>query len=401
MPEPSSNPEIAPPGLNWNRCFAGILTGLSLWVLTADLLHEAHILLQTSSSGLFLALFIWLWISVAVFYDGFPKRYVLGATVLATLRMSFGWPLIYGMDLRTACLLLDVMLVALALAYLIPALRHPEPRPPAGFSLRHFAIMSSAGAVLMLGSLPVNYLGLVEIIADLSGGYVALSTRGIDLQERVLAKDGRQVHLVGMAHIGDQGFYQTLNRHLAAPGEGKRLVLVEGVTDSERLLPESFATGEIYASLAARLGLVDQAVGFSAKPRTAGDRQAVDSWVVDGVDFHRADIDIRELSPEHRKRLIALLTSLETLNLANLFKLPDDMTAREFEDLMVKGLLQQRNDRLMEVFAVTEPEYTEIYIPWGAAHLPDLERRFKALGYRPVSGSHRRVLDFGNLFRRS
>ncbi|RFC49178.1 MAG: hypothetical protein DVB23_000226 [Verrucomicrobia bacterium] len=401
MTSPPPSPEIEPSNWTWNRAFAVSLLGLSAWTLIADLLHQAHILLQTSSSGLFLALFVWVWISVAVFYAGFPKRFVLGATLISTLRFSFGWPLIYGMDIRSACLWLDALLVGLAILYVRSAMRTPEGPPRPGFCFQHFLSMSAASVVLLLGSLPTNYLGLVEVIKTLSGGYVTLSTQGIDLQERVFAKDGRRVHLVGMAHIADNNFYKTLNRNLTAPVEGRRLVLVEGVSDADNLLPASFASGEIYASFAAKLGLVDQAVGFSAKPRAGGDHATIDEWTEDGVDFRRADIDIRELSPEHRKRLIALLTSLERIDLASLFQLPDDMTASEFEDLVVQGLVKQRNGRLMEVFAASEADYTEIYIPWGAAHLPDLERRITALGYRSVGGSNRRVLDFGSIFRRS
>jgi hypothetical protein len=77
------------------------------------------------------------------------------------------------------------------------------------------------------------------------------------------------------------------------------------------------------------------------------------------------------------------------------------MTAAEFEDLMVQGLLRQRNDRLMEVFAQAEPGYEEIFIPWGAAHLPDLERRLMTLGYEREAEHSRRIIDFAKVFHSS
>jgi hypothetical protein len=176
---------------------------------------------------------------------------------------------------------------------------------------------------------------------------------------------------------------------------------VEGVSDADNLLPASFASGEIYGSFAAKLGLVDQAVGFEARPAPNNEVAPIDDWTEAGVDFRRADIDIQELSLEHRARLVALLSSLEQINFADMFKLPDDMTAMEFQDLIVHGLLKQRNDRLMEVFAESAPDYTEVFIPWGAAHLPDLERRIIALGYQPVKETSRRVIDFASFLRPS
>jgi hypothetical protein len=53
----------------------------------------------------------------------------------------------------------------------------------------------------------------------------------------------------------------------------------------------------------------------------------------------------------------------------------------------------------MEVFAEEESGFAEIVIPWGAAHMPDLERRLLALGYREVREHRRRGIDFWKRFR--
>jgi hypothetical protein len=47
----------------------------------------------------------------------------------------------------------------------------------------------------------------------------------------------------------------------------------------------------------------------------------------------------------------------------------------------------------MEVFAAEEANYAEVFMPWGAAHLPDLERRLLALGYEPVKENRRLGID--------
>lgn len=401
MSAPASPPPLPRKGSNgpWNLGFAGVFLVLAVWTLVADLSLQAHILLQTSPSTLLLALFLLVWLSASTIFATFPKRFVVAATVIAMSRFAFAWPLLYAIDLRTACLLLDGLLVGAAAAYLVWSLQSMTASLRPVFCWKHFCAMTAVGIISLILSLPANYLGLVEVIKNVSGGYVRFSLQGVDLTERVFEKDGRRVHLIGMAHIGDSGFYETLNHSIAQPVYGRRLVLLEGVTDTAEILPSSFSSGHTYRTFAGKLGLVDQAVGFAARPEGDDAADAREAWAEAGVDFRRADIDVSELSPEHRERLVSLLTSLEDVGLADLFKLPDGLTAADFQDLMVNGLLKQRNDRLMESFAAAERDYAEIFIPWGAAHLPDLDRRLSSLGYR-VSGEHtRRVIDFTRLFR--
>ena len=90
---------------------------------------------------------------------------------------------------------------------------------------------------------------------------------------------------------------------------------------------------------------------------------------------------------------------MEKLNFRTLFTMPDGMTSLELEDLIVEGLVKKRNDRLMEVLIEEEKNYAEFFVPWGAAHLPDLERRLVALGYEVVKEHRRRGIDFWKRFR--
>jgi hypothetical protein len=196
-----------------------------------------------------------------------------------------------------------------------------------------------------------------------------------------------------MAHIADSGFYESLNRSLAEPVEGRRLVLLEGVSDSEKLLPRSFASGKTYRDMAERLGLAEQALGFAVQSDKSESETAEEAWAKLGVDFRHADIDIRELDPLHRDRLVSLLSAMEKFDLSSFLSLPGDMTAHDLEELIVEGLVKQRNSRLMEVFAAEEANYAEVFMPWGAAHLPDLERRLLALGYEPVKENRRLGID--------
>lgn len=383
----------------WNALLAVSLLGLSVWTLAADLVHEGHFVLQSSFSTLALGLLVAAWTIAALIFAAFPKRYLFTAVALVTLRLSFGWPLLCWMDLKTACLVLDVLLLALAGLYFLNSLLPSRLGGRDWFRWQHSVATAGFCVVATILSFPAGWLGLARVIEDTSSGFVRLTLSGVELAERVYEKDGRRVHLVGMVHIADSGFYDSLNRSLAEPVEGRRLVLMEGVSDSGKLLPRSFASGNTYREMAERLGLAEQALGFAVQAGKPGSGSAEEAWAKLGVDFRHADIDVGELDPLHRDRLVSLLSAMENLDLSTFLSLPDDMTARELEELIVEGLVKRRNARLMEVFAAEEAGYAEVFIPWGAAHLPDLERRLLALGYRPAGELSRLGIDFWKRFR--
>lgn len=384
----------------WNVLAAFALLLLAGWTLAADGLHRGHFLLQSSLSSLFLGLWVSVWTLAAVAFAGFPKRFVIAAAVLVTLRLSFAWPLLRWVDLRIASLVLDTLLVILALAYALVAIASASLRTRPWFRWQHSVAMGLFVLVLSTLSLPVGVLGLASVIETSSRGYVRLTPRGLELAERVFEKDGRRVHLVGMAHIAESDFYVTLNQRLADPSEGRRIVLLEGVSDRDGILPRSFASGDTYRALAERLGLAEQTLGFAVSSGAKGPRggEPVD-WEELGVVFRHADIDVSEMAPEHREGLVGILESMEGMGLADFFKMPEGLTSEAVEDLIVEGLVKHRNGKLMEVFAEEEASYEEIYIPWGAAHMPDLERRLVALGYLRTGETRRLGIDFLKRFR--
>ena len=383
----------------WNLLAATALILLSVWTLAADLAHEGHFLLQPSLSSLFLGVFVSFWMLASLVFAAFPKRFVVPVAILTTARLSFGWPLLVWTDLRTASLALDLLLLVLALAYLVYSggARAIPARPWVRW--QHSVAMGAVILLTSILSLPAGLLGIAKVVEDTSAGFVRLTPEGIDLTERIYEKDGRRVHLVGMAHIADSGFYDALNRRLAGPVEGQRLVLLEGVSDRERILPPAFASGKTYRAMADKLGLAEQALGFAVQSDGESADHPAKRWTQRGIVFRSADIDVSELEAGHRERLVALLEAIQTINLESLFTMPDDMTAAELEELIVEGLLKRRNERLMEVFAEEESAFVEIVIPWGAAHMPDLERRLLALGYREVGEHRRRGIDFWKRFR--
>ena len=392
IPPPPLPPALPAPGspdhgrtkLALNLVAAGISTLLALWMAVADFNYPGNLLFQDSASIVLAGLYLSALFLVVLVLAAVPKRIIVAANLLILSRIAMGWPLSLVIDHNLACRIVSLGLLVLCLYHLAASLRprllqlHLRP----WLRLRH----SAAAVLLWLGtgilSIPTLLLGYVEAGKSLMGDYVQISWGGVSLVERVFEKDGRRVHLVGMMHIGNDSFYTTLNERMRTPpADGRRIVLTEGVTDEQDILPAGFKSGQTYAKLARALGLsVQPHSGPAELPGGEGGRPG--SGEVAGVSFQNADIDISALDRQHQQTLVTVLEMLDVDKLsALLLAQPEGVTGRDIERLFVDGLLGRRNDSLMARFDESVPDYQEIFIPWGAAHLPDIEQRLLARGY--------------------
>ncbi len=382
-----------------NLIAAALSTVLALWLTIADFAYPGNLLFQDSASMLLTGLYLSTLFVLVLVLAVLPKRIVIGANLLILARGAMGWPLSLVMDHSLACRILSLALLLLSLYHLASSLRRPllaiHLRP--WINGRHSVVAILLWVGIGILSIPTFVFGYAEASKSLLGHYVQLSFKGVDLVERVFEKDGQRVHLIGMMHIGDGSFYKTLNQRMrTAPATGKRLVLTEGVADAQGILPAGFKSGQTYAKLAESLGLQPQ--NAPTKPRNAPRPKSLPKAVtrINGVTFENADIDVSALDEQHKTVLVAILEMLDTDNLAELLVAqPEGFTGRDVELLLLDGLLGQRNDVLMEHLADSGPGYTEVFIPWGAAHLPDIEQRLLDLGYVQQDEVIRPIVTFG------
>lgn len=241
-------------------------------------------------------------------------------------------------------------------------------------------------------SFVTGLLGIAATVNEISSGFIQVTPRGIFFTEKILQKDDYRVHLIGLAHIGESDFYRDLQNAFKQPIDGNRLVLTEGVTDKSNLLPEGFKSGNTYASFAQQLGLEEQK-SFVGQD---DDDSEVISAELRRVTFMNADIDISELKPVHLNLLITLLETMESGDLIESLIASSgiQISSEEMEEFLLEGLIGQRNEHLMSVFETAYRDFEEIHIPWGAAHLPDLERRFLSKGFSLVSKKKRLGIRF-------
>ena len=325
-----------------------------------------------------------------------PKRIFIIANLLILSRVALGFPLNSWLDTSLACRIASAAFFLHALMYLYHAVLGAKwltQRP--WFWRKHSVIAVTAWVVMGLITLPVWILGYANGAQRLMGKYVEISTHGIDLTEKVFTKDGRDVHLVGMMHIGDDSYYKGLQNRINAPPPdgGRRLVLTEGVSDRHKVIPADFANGKTYGRWAKLLGVEAQkSFNNETSPTTPAALEVVSNPL---VTWQAADIDVSDLKPTHLKLLVKLLELASSPDLTKMMGADmGSITGAEIESLFKEGLIVTRNDALMKHYTELAPSFQEIYIPWGAAHLPDIESRLLAQGYRITDEVSRPIVKF-------
>lgn len=378
-----------------NAIIAALLTVLALWITKADFAHRGDLLFQSSPAVLVTTLFVSLLFLVCIVLAALPKRWVVGANLLILLRCALGFPLNIWLGNTLAARIVSVAFLILSVAYLITSLRRVKSlatRP--WFQARHSVIAGLVWLGMGLLALPVWISGYAYGAQNLVGKYTTVSPKGVNLMETVFEKNGQKVHLVGMMHVGDGSYYSDLKKRLNAPlpDGGKRLVLTEGVSDKNHIIPEDFANGKTYDRWAKLLGIEAQKPLHNAAPTDSlNDEITPDSHVV----WQNADMDVSDLSEAHRELLVKLLTLVSSADMTQMFTSNiGNVNGDQFEDLLINGLLHTRNNALMKRFNEMGSGFEEIYIPWGAAHLPDIEKRLLVLGYHKNGEIIRPVLKF-------
>ena len=201
--------------------------------------------------------------------------------------------------------------------------------------------------------------------------------------QKIYQKEGREIHLIPMVHIADKSFYsKLLEKHV----EKHTLILSEGVSDKNKLITSDGS----YNNIGKLLGLSSQKKELSI-PESSKATQL------------RADIDVDTFSPTTISILNAAFKLSEELGeketfMMNYVKLQGYMGNRKTLYNFFYEILEIRNKSLFKLFQENEQKFKKIVIPWGALHLPGIEKRLKSLGYKFISQKSKRVLDLWTIF---
>ncbi len=379
----------------FNLLVAVIFTGLACWLFCADIFYPGRVFFSMSGSLIVVLSFYLILLGLAQVFAIIPKRIVLILGLLITFRCAFAYPLSLLVGIDIAAKVASFALLNYAIYYLLVYVRGElmiDRRP--WLDLRHSGLIFVGTVAIAILSIPLAVFGILEVKKEFVGDFIPVGFDGISSIERVYEKEGQRVHLIGMMHIGDGDFYDDLMARVQeVPSEegARRLILTEGVSDRQQLLNERFASGELYREWADWLGVdvqesLENEPSSKRKPALEGSKRIV---------FLNADIDVSELEPQYRETLIAIVDYMSMSGPLQLLGSPQGVAGYDVELLFTKGLLLRRNDVLMAKFNEHASAYSEIYIPWGAAHLPDVERRLIATGYELVEQVEYPIFAFG------
>jgi hypothetical protein len=227
----------------------------------------------------------------------------------------------------------------------------------------------------------ISTISILFLFKGAAKGFLGFSEGNVTSIEKVYQKEGKIIHLIPMVHIGAETFYKEISVMNATR---KTLVLMEGVSDLKDLLePIS------YKKFAESAGLESQADHF--KPQTAKEFK-------DNLSFLVADVDASEFTPETRK---FLNTTMKDLGKKSFFDLlvggkEEKPTSGQMSNFAV-DVLERRNKKLMIDLRANQHKFEEFYIPWGALHLPEIEREILKDGYIQISIKERPVISLGKI----
>ncbi|HNV69808.1 MAG TPA: hypothetical protein PKO06_08935 [Candidatus Ozemobacteraceae bacterium] len=219
----------------------------------------------------------------------------------------------------------------------------------------------------------------VAELEALTRGYVSREATGIYSNEKYFEKDGLELRLLGMAHVADKNFYEDIKNSLRGkPG----LILMEGVTDEKDLLE----TPLDLSSVAEKLGVDDQRKTFTPKSMPAE------------VTVIRADVDVSDFASDTIEllNLVGKVYSKKGFNFGHFLMMYLKLSQPEVTRTFFTDLIEKRNACLIGHVQNNLKKYPRIVIPWGAMHLPDIERWVSDNGFTLKSQKGRLLLRFPN-----
>jgi hypothetical protein len=235
-----------------------------------------------------------------------------------------------------------------------------------------------AGLVLfppLISVLTLAYAG--SVIVQSAGGFISFAGDGVYAEEREYARDGKTIYLIGMVHVADRTFYEDV---FAGFPTHNAVVLAEGVSD---------ASGRFQGDLSGRDKLASSG-GLTSQTQVPMPTQAI---------VEVADVDASELSEnsvEFVNALMAALGSGDLREAAGAMRPYFDPARVDDAVAAIDELIELRNARLLEKLTVALGQYDHIIVPWGAAHMPGIERGVLDRGFELVERRPRRVVAFGD-----
>jgi len=242
------------------------------------------------------------------------------------------------------------------------------------FSWGNLAAVTLAGLLLLLPALVLYTAFSAKLaIEHFTDGFVIVRPEGICMRVRSYIRDddGRKITLVPMSHVGETEFYHSLSASFPADA----VILMEGVTDDAEII----TTRMDYSKMAAAIGGVEQTRVFKPRGRLVA-----------------ADVDMSSFSPATINLLKTTMLIHSKGVTSETLPLLMQPTPPELREQLMEDILTKRNRHLLEVIRERLPTSENIVVPWGAAHMPEVAREIRKMGFRLVDTREFKAFRFGS-----
>ncbi|XHR29204.1 MAG: hypothetical protein ACFUZC_01285 [Chthoniobacteraceae bacterium] len=339
--------------------------------------------------------------TASVFTPRVSKRMVVPCVLF--LAFCTVWGVLYG---GGEALPLYVAETFLALGFIV-GYRHPsgsglqdfaDTRPT--FTWGNFIFSLPLYALVLGGTLTLSTLGAAQKLRckleDSVGQYLTLQRDGIALEERRFRQGDREIRLVGMIHVAKSGFYDEITQ--ALPEKSDAVVLLEGLTDHQSLL-----SGRLdYAQIAGMVGIASQRESSFTRTAAEGMKQtgAADAQGEEAptVEYRSGDIDAAEFTPATVQWIRALQGVLQSATMREALEsfLQNKETLAADTDTVYKDILDRRNEHLLGEIKKMLQDHRTVIVPWGAKHMPGLQKEIESWGFVETGRARREALHFQN-----
>ena len=268
------------------------------------------------------------------------------------------------------------------------------------FTLRNFIFTGLLNGAIACFVMLLVTLGLTQKILfnieDATGRFMTIQSGGIAMDERVFRLGDREIRLLGMMHIAKSGFYDEVAKSL--PTASRTMVLLEGVRDRDNRLKGTLD----YKRMARLFGFTSQKDSSFTKKAREGLEETTENRAQGktpkNLEYQIADVDLADFRPETIRfiQILGKLISSETMKEA-VQTYSESKAELQANSIHVwDDILNKRNDHLIAEIGAGLKTHTTIIVPWGAAHMPEVQKQIEKWGFVETKRTRHLVVPFQN-----
>ncbi len=238
------------------------------------------------------------------------------------------------------------------------------------------------------------FVSLQVLINHQTAGFLRLSTDGIYMKEKIYEKDNKEIKLIGMIHIGEDSYYKNLTESIPLASS---ILLAEGVSDKNNLIKHRFSTkgfAQTYGlSSQEEMDINGEYISHEQFISSDFSQNGSELYIiradVDVSSFSRDTINFLNIAGEHIFREDSFATGINEYN-----KWLKTNYSPSFIANIKLDILEKRNEKVIGFLNTAIEKFSIVIVPWGAMHMPAIEKAVQEMGFSKVNTNERLSMEF-------